>query len=66
MAKTLVVDKKKCLGCGTCTVIAPKSFKLGDDGKTMVINPPEDPEGKIQEAIDACPVSAISWSQDEQ
>lgn len=53
------VDKDKCIGCGTCVVIAPKSFKLGDDGKAEVIEPPGDEEEKIKEAVDSCPTSAI-------
>ena len=59
MAKILVVDKNKCIGCGTCTVLAPKTFKLGNDNKAEVINPPADEEEKIKEAIDSCPVEAI-------
>ncbi|MCJ7804707.1 ferredoxin [Patescibacteria group bacterium] len=53
------IDKNLCLGCGTCVAIAPKSFKLGSDGKTEVIEPAGDKEETIKEAIDSCPVSAI-------
>jgi ferredoxin len=53
------IDKNKCIGCGTCTVLAPKSFKLGGDGKAQVIEPPGDDQVKIKEAIDSCPVNAI-------
>ena len=53
------VDKKKCIGCGTCVVIAPKTFKLTDDGKAEVINPPGDSQNSIKEAVDSCPVQAI-------
>ena len=59
MQKLPQVDKKTCIGCGTCTVLAPKSFKLGNDGKAEVLNPPGDEEAKIKEAIDSCPVNAI-------
>jgi ferredoxin len=55
----IVVDKNLCLGCGTCVAIAPKSFKLGVDGKAQVIEPPQDEEKTIKEAIDSCPVAAI-------
>jgi ferredoxin len=54
------VDKEICIGCGTCTVLAPGTFKLGADGKAEVINPPGDPEEKIQDAVDSCPVKAIT------
>lgn len=56
------IDKSKCIGCGTCTVIAPKSFKLGDDGKAQPIDPPKDPKETIKEAVDSCPVDAIELS----
>ncbi|HUV42459.1 MAG TPA: ferredoxin [Patescibacteria group bacterium] len=53
------VDKAKCIGCGTCTILAPKTFKLGNDGKAEIINPSGDEEEKIKEAVDSCPVEAI-------
>ena len=53
------IDKNLCIGCGTCISIAPKSFKLTNDGKAEVIEPPQDKETTINEAIDSCPVSAI-------
>lgn len=53
------IDKNKCIGCGTCVAIAPKSFKLGDDGKSQVIEPPKDDEAMIRNAVDSCPVVAI-------
>lgn len=60
--KKIKIDEGKCIGCGTCTVIAPKSFKLTDEGKAAPIAPPGDKEAEIQEALDSCPVSAISWA----
>ena len=55
----IIVDKNLCLGCGTCVVIAPKTFRLGADGKAEVIEPAGDKEETIKEAIDSCPVNAI-------
>ena len=61
------IDKNLCIGCGTCVVIAPKSFKLSDDGKAEIVEPQGDSEAKIKEAVDSCPVSAIkSIDQDEK
>ena len=57
------VNKDKCIGCGTCVMIAPKSFKLGDDGKAEAIEPTGDDEEKIKEAIDSCPVDAIEYAE---
>jgi ferredoxin len=53
------VDPKKCIGCGLCTSIAEKSFKMNDDGKAEAIVPTGDSDAKIKEAIESCPVSAI-------
>jgi len=55
----ITIDKNLCIGCGTCVAIASKSFKLNNKGKAEVIEPPEDEEKVIKEAIDSCPVSAI-------
>lgn len=60
MTKVIKVDKEVCIGCGTCTVLAPKSFKLDVDGKAEAINPAGDTPEIIKEAIDSCAVLAIS------
>lgn len=62
--KNTKVDLQKCIGCGACTATAPKSFKLGDDGKSQSINPPGDDENTVQSAIDSCPVDAIAWEEE--
>jgi ferredoxin len=51
------VDEKKCIGCGSCEAIAPEAFKMVN-GKAKVIG--EASEEKINQAINACPVNAIS------
>jgi len=53
------VDKTKCIGCGSCIAIAPKSFKFGNEGKAEPIEPPDDSEDTIKEAAENCPVQAI-------
>jgi len=55
----ITIDKNLCIGCGTCVAIVPKSFKLNNEGKAEVIEPPGDDEKTIKEAIDSCPVAAI-------
>ena len=30
------IDKKTCIGCGTCVVLAPKAFDIGDAGYSIV------------------------------
>lgn len=55
----VVVDEDKCIGCGLCVSLAPKSFLLDKDGKSEVINPPKDKEEIIKNATESCPVEAI-------
>ena len=55
----VTIDKQKCIGCGTCASIAPKSFKLADDGKAEVVEPIGDSEAKIKEVVGSCAVEAI-------
>ena len=57
--KQITVDQKKCLGCGTCVMIASKTFIIGKEGKAEVVNQAGDSEEKIQEAVNSCPVQAI-------
>lgn len=55
----IIVDKVKCIGCGLCVSLAEKTFKMNDQGKSEVLPNPSDPEEKIKEAAEACPVEAI-------
>ena len=57
------VNKDLCIGCGLCETIYPEVFKLGEDSKTEIVGVCED-EKKCQEAIDSCPVVAISWEKE--
>lgn len=62
MAKLPQVDKEKCIGCGTCVALAPKTFRLDSGGKAEVVESPQDAEETIKEAVESCPVEAISFS----
>ena len=63
MAKP-VVNQETCIGCGTCESICPAVFKLDDNGKAQVLAADYDAnKDAIQESIDACPVSCISWEE---
>jgi ferredoxin len=59
MAK-IILEREKCIGCGTCESLCPKYWKLADDGKTEFLGPAElDEIGCNQEAVDSCPVQCI-------
>ncbi|HEY5975915.1 MAG TPA: ferredoxin [Geobacteraceae bacterium] len=60
MVRGVVVDQDVCIGCGLCVSLAPQVFRLVD-GVSRVHDPAGAVEAKIQECIDGCPVSAISW-----
>jgi len=61
--KNIKINPSACIGCGTCSSLAGKSFKIGDDGKAHVLSPVGDTQEVIQSAIDSCPVTAISWEE---
>lgn len=65
MARKITIDKNKCIGCGVCVAIADKTFRIGTDGKSELVDNPSDNEEIIQQAIDSCPVGAISWSKEK-
>jgi len=66
MAKGAVVNEETCIGCGLCIQLCPKVFAMQDNGKSKAIDPTGDEEANIQGAIDACPVQAISWTEEEK
>ena len=60
MAK-IKVDQEKCIGCGSCTSICPKSFEL-KDGKAHPKSEEVDEITCEKQAEAACPVNAINVS----
>lgn len=62
--KVLKVIPKKCIACGACVSICPKSFILDEKDMSAVsiaVNPPKDNESDIKLAIEACPTNAIVY-----
>ena len=51
------VDKKLCIGCGSCEAVCPKVFVLKDGKAEVKTANTSDP--CAQEAADGCPVQAI-------
>ncbi len=58
-----VVDYETCIGCGSCVALCPEVFELRNDEKAWVIATDKCDTCDCQEAIDVCPVQAISWSE---
>jgi len=57
-----VIDKNKCVGCGTCSALCPDVFELGEDGVAKVKSAKGCDDGSCdcQSAVDSCPEGAIS------
>ncbi len=52
------VNQELCIGCGLCEAICPEVFRLNVDGKSEVIS---DKKCEcVKDAIEGCPVDAIS------
>lgn len=61
------VDKERCVGAGMCALTAPDVFTQDDDGFSEML--PGRPAGTgdhplVREAVRACPVGAVSLTDD--
>ncbi len=59
MAYTVTVDRNLCIGTGDCTRLAPKTFQLDNENKSIVIAQGADSDESLMEAAQTCPVAAI-------
>lgn len=59
-SKKLTVDAETCIGCGSCEGIAPEYFHLKDGISHVIKEYDEKDADDIEEAINDCPVQAIS------
>lgn len=56
-----IVDKDTCTGCGLCPDACPEVFEMGDDTATVKVDVvPATAEASCREAMEGCPVEAIS------
>lgn len=66
----IICERNRCIGCGTCTMLCPKDWEMGDDSKTQLKGSSVNPKngnlekevekiGCSQEAADSCPVQCI-------
>jgi len=63
--QTLIIDQEECINCGTCVENTDYVFALPDEGKAVAIRQEGD-MGLIQDAIDACPVTCIHWTDEPE
>ncbi len=64
----IILDKAKCIGCGTCWSLCDKLFEQGGDGKSNLIDGSDSKNeqekeitdvGCAKSAVDTCPVQCI-------
>ena len=60
------VDAQVCAGFGACLGLCPEAFELHDDGYAVVrvSEVPPELEDAVRQAVNQCPASAISLSED--
>ena len=54
------VNKKKCIGCGLCSQICSEVFEMNEEGKASVKKNMNKDAKCIIDAIEQCPVEAIT------
>ncbi len=52
-----------CIGCSACVAIAGEVFELNSEGKSEVVYKDSYEWCDVDDAICACPVDAISWTE---
>jgi ferredoxin len=53
------VDRDLCVGSGTCELLAPDVFEVGEDGVVRVLQPGQADEGAVRDAAAQCPTGAL-------
>ena len=55
------VDRELCVGSGTCELLAPDVFEVGDDGVVRVLQPEpgQSDEDAVRDAVAQCPTGAL-------
>jgi ferredoxin len=65
----IILEREKCIGCGSCAALCAKYFQLAEDGKSQLLGSEKNTDGNyeleineigcVREAADACPVAII-------
>jgi ferredoxin len=56
----ITIDRDACMGSGTCVVLAPSTFSQDADIKAVVVDPLGDDLAAVREAVNACPMGALT------
>ncbi|HLC19974.1 MAG TPA: ferredoxin [Candidatus Nanoarchaeia archaeon] len=77
MTFTIILDREKCIGSASCQALAPKFWKLDNDGKINLLNSTKKHDMQertiekkdfalAMESAQACPVNAIHIMKDNE
>ncbi|HIE43648.1 MAG TPA: ferredoxin [Candidatus Omnitrophica bacterium] len=59
------IDPEICTGCGLCADNCPDVFELSDDVAEVIVDEvPQEAEDCARDAVDDCPVDAISMVEE--
>jgi ferredoxin len=61
MAVRVIIDRRRCIGAGTCIILAPTAFRWrrGDFHKPELLDASTVDEDVLREVAAACPTQAI-------
>jgi ferredoxin len=63
VAKTPVIDLSECSECEGCLAVCPEVFHRNEAGYIEVVEADSYPEDGVQEAMNCCPASCITWEE---
>lgn len=63
--KKIKVSEDACIGCGACVAIDSEHFEFNDEGLSHATNNNNLESEDLRNAIDSCPTSAISITEEE-
>ena len=68
MTLRVIIDRRRCIGAGTCLFIAPSAYRWreGDFLKPELLDPSTVDEDILRESAAACPTQAIVVEEIEE
>ena len=64
--KNINVNKDTCIGCGACVAIDDEHFTFDNEGKSEVISNENLESANLTNAVESCPVGAISIDESNE
>lgn len=65
MSYKVKVIRDQCIGAASCVAVAPKTFKLDNENKAVVLPGPHDDDETILLSAQSCPTAAIEVYDDQ-